>query len=128
MLCNKIFSKVSATLFFGVVITLTLIIFKVSTFEESEAMNHTMQNIEESTNEIVQNKSQSTNNTGEAILPQQNATDIIQNKSQSTNNTGEAILPQQNATDLGSNLTEVAKKLAKSIDDGLKNLSNKSNL
>lgn len=104
MLCNKIFSKVSATLFFGIIITSTLIIFKVSTFEESEAMNHTMQNIEESANETVQNKSQSTNKTGEAILP------------------------QQNATDLGSNLTEVAKKLAKSIDDGLKNLSNKSNL
>lgn len=103
MLCNKIFSKVSATLFFGIIITSTLIIFKVSTFEESEAMNHTMQNIE-------------------------SANETVQNKSQSTNKTGEAILPQQNATDLGSNLTEVAKKLAKSIDDGLKNLSNKSNL
>ncbi len=107
-MCNRIFSNVSTTIFFVVIITSTLIIFKISTIEESEAMNHTQQNIERSGNETMQNKSQSTNNT-------------------STNNTGEAILPSKNGTDLGSNLTEVAKKLAKSIDDGLKNLSNKSN-
>ena len=118
MLCNRIFSNVSTTIFFVVIITSSLIIFKISNFEASEAMNHTQQYIERSGNETMQNKNESTNNT---------STNNTSTNNTSTNNTGEAILPSKNGTDLGSNLTEVAKKLAKSIDDGLKNLSNKSN-
>jgi hypothetical protein len=128
MLCNRIFSNVSTTIFFVVIITSTLIIFKISNFEASEAMNHTQQYIERSGNETMQNKNESTNNTSTNNTSTNNtSTNNTSTNNTSTNNTGEAILPSKNGTDLGSNLTEVAKKLAKSIDDGLKNLSNKSN-
>ena len=99
MRCNKIFSKVPATAIFFVAIIFSTLTFTASTFEQSEGMNHTMQNTEESANQT------------------------IQNTNQSSNKTGEAILLQKNVTDIGSNLTEIANKLAKSIDEGIKNLS-----
>ncbi len=100
MRCNKIFSKVPTTTIFFVALIFSTLTFTASTFEQSEGMNHTMQNMEESANQT------------------------IQNTNQSANETGVAILLQKNVTDLGSsNLTEIAKKLAKSIDEGIKNLS-----
>ena len=90
---NKIFSKVPTTAIFFVAIIFSTLTFTASTFEQSEGMNHTTQNMKESANQTIQNK------------------------------TGEAILLQKNVTDLGSNLTEIAKKLAKSINEGMKNLS-----
>ena len=99
MLCNKIFLKVPETAIFFVAIILSTLTFTASTFEQSEGMNHTTQNMKEPANQT------------------------IQTTNQSANKTGEAILLQKNVTDLGSNLTEIAKKLAKSIDEGRKNLS-----
>ena len=99
MRCNKIFSKVLTTAIFFVAIIFSTLTFTALTFEQSEGMNHTMQNAGESANQT------------------------IQNTNQSANKTGEAILLQKNVTDIGSNLTEIAKKLAKIIDEGMKNLS-----
>src|SRR5215211_2964276 len=96
MRCNKIFSKVPATAIFFVVIVFSTLTFTASTFDQSEGMNHTMQNNEESANQTIQNTNQSANETGEAIL-----------------------LHKKNVTDLSSNLTEIAKKLAKSIGEGM---------
>ncbi|HET9805936.1 MAG: hypothetical protein ACM3VV_03720 [Deltaproteobacteria bacterium] len=90
---------VPSTAIFFIITIFSTLTFTASTFEQSDGKNHTMQNMEESANQT------------------------IQNMSQSTNKTGEAIPIQKNITDLGSNLTEVAKKLAKSIDEGIKNLS-----
>ena len=100
MRCNKIFSKVPATAIFFVAIIFSTLTFTASTFEQSEGMNHTTQNMKESANQTIQTTT-----------------------NQSANKTGEAILLQKNVTDIGSNLTEIAKKLAKSIDEGIKNLS-----
>ncbi len=99
MRCNKIFSKMPTTVILFVAMLFSTLTFTALTFEQSEGMNHTMQNTEESANQT------------------------IQNTNQSANKTGEAILLQKNVTDIGSNLTEIAKKLAKSIDEGIKNLS-----
>ncbi len=99
MLCNKIFLIAPTTAIFFIIAIFSQLTFTASIFGQPDRTNHSMQNIEESTNQT------------------------IQNMSQSINKTGEAIPIQKNVTDLGSNLTEVAKKLAKSIDEGLKNLS-----
>lgn len=98
MICNKIFLIVPTTIFFIITIFSTLT-FTASTFGQSDGKNYTMKNMEEPANKT------------------------ILNMSQSTNKTGEAIPVQKNVTDLASNLTEVAKKLTKSIDEGIKNLS-----
>jgi hypothetical protein len=129
MLCNKIFLKVPATAIFFVAIILSTLTFTASTFEQSEGMNYTIENIEKLRNQTIQNNNQSANDTG--INQSANDTGINQSANdtginQSANDTGETILLQKNVTDLGSNLTEVAKKLAKSIDEGMKNLHNKS--
>ena len=90
---NKIFSKMPTTAIIFVATIFSTLTFTAAIFEQSEGMNHTTQNMKESANQTIQNK------------------------------TGEAILLQKNVTDLGSNLTEIAKKLAKSINEGMKNLS-----
>ena len=110
MLCDRMISKMPSIAIFFVAILFSTMSFIGSNFEQSEGMNQT---IMESTNQTLQNMSQTL----------QNMSQTLQNMNQTTNNTaGEAIL-QKNSTDLGSNLTEIAKKLAKSIDEGIKNLS-----
>ena len=99
MLFNKIFLIVPTPAIFFIITMFSQLTFTTSIFGQSDGTNNTIQNIEESTNQTVLNMSQATNKTGEAIPI------------------------QKNVTDLGSNLTEVAKKLAKSIDEGIKNLS-----
>ena len=96
MLYKKIVLIVPTTAMFFIITIFFTLTFTASTFGQSDGKNHTMQNIEGSANQT------------------------IQNMSQSINKTGEAIPIQKNVTDLGSNLTEVAKKLAKSIDEGIK--------
>jgi methyl-accepting chemotaxis protein len=119
MLCDKIISKIPSIAIFFVAILFSMVSFIGSNFEQSEGMNQTYM---ESTNQTLQNMSQTTNQTLQNMSQTTNQT--LQNMSQTINNTaGEAIL-QKNSTDLGSNLTEVAKKLAKSIDEGIKNINN----
>ena len=47
----------------------------------------------------------------------------IQNTTQSANGTGEAIPIQKNVTDLGANITEGAKDLLGNMGEGIQNLS-----
>ncbi|MGE0242528.1 MAG: hypothetical protein AB7F53_03260 [Nitrososphaeraceae archaeon] len=141
MLCDKIISKMPSIAIFFVAILFSMVSFIGSNFEQSEGMNQTdmestnqtLQNMSQTTNQTLQNMSQTTNQTLQNMSQTTNQTlqnmsqttnQTLQNMSQTINNTaGEAIL-QKNSTDLGSNLTEVAKKLAKSIDEGIKNIKN----
>jgi len=141
MLCEKIISKISPIAIFFVATILLAMLFIGSNFEQSEgtnqtvmeSANQTLQNISqtvmESANQTLQNISQTVMESANQTLQNmsqtvmESANQTLQNMSQTINNTkGEAIL-QKNSTDIGSNLTEVAKKLAKSIDEGIKNLS-----
>ena len=80
---------------------LTLIIilttFSVSTFALSNGTNQTEQNVVKETNQTL-------------ISP-------------SSNETGQAIPIQKNATDLGGNITKGTKNLVAKIGEGIENLS-----
>ena len=67
--------------------------------EEKEGMNATIQDINKSTNQP------------------------IQNTTQSANETREAIPIQKNVTDFGANITEEAKDLIGNMGEGIQNLS-----
>ncbi|HEX6647177.1 MAG TPA: hypothetical protein VF047_08360 [Nitrososphaeraceae archaeon] len=79
-------------------LTLILIImtFSVSTFALSNGTNQTEENIVKETNQSLINPS--------------------------SNETGQAIPIQKNATDLGGNITEGAKDVVGKIGEGLENL------
>ena len=80
-------------------LTLILILttFSVSTFALSNGTNQTEQNVVKETNQTL-------------ISP-------------SSNETGQAIPIQKNATDLGGNITKGAKNLVAKIGEGIEDLS-----
>ncbi|HEX5185999.1 MAG TPA: hypothetical protein VFV86_03835 [Nitrososphaeraceae archaeon] len=134
MLCDKMISKMPSIAIFVVATLFSTVSFIGSNFQQSEGTNQTImestnQTLLQNMNQTLQNMSQTLQNMNQTIMEStnqtllQNMSQTLQNMSQTTNNiTGEAIL-KESSTDLGSNLTEVAKKLAKSIDEGIKNLS-----
>ena len=94
-----IYNKLSLVLITTGFLTLILILttFSVSTFALSNGTNQTEQNIVKETNQTL-------------ISP-------------SSNETGQAIPIQKNATDLGGNITKGAKNLVAKIGEGIENLS-----
>lgn len=94
-----IYNRLSLVLITTGFLTLILILttFSVSTFALSNGTNQTEQNIVKETNQTL-------------ISP-------------SSNETGQAIPIQKNATDLGGNITKGAKNLVAKIGEGIENLS-----
>ena len=79
----------------------TILTFAQSEGEEKEKMNQTiMQDISNSTNQPIQNTTQTT-----------------------ANETGEAFPIQKNVTNFGANITKGAKDLVGNIGEGLQNLT-----
>jgi len=139
MLCDKMISKMPSIAIFFVATLFSAVSFIGSNLEQSEGTNQT---IMESTNQTLQNMSQTLQNMTQTLQNMnqtimestnqtlqnmsqtlQNMSQTLQNMNQTINNTAGEVIVEKNSTDLGSNLTEVAKKLAKSIDEGIKNLS-----
>ena len=94
MIYNKLFIR-SATGFFSSILILTS--FTVSTFALSDGTNQTQQKILKETNQTM-------------ISP-------------SSNETGQVIPIQKNATDLGGNITENAKNIVTTIGKKIENLT-----
>lgn len=94
-----IYNKLSLVLITTGFLTLILILttFSVSTFALSNGTNQTEQNVVKETNQTL-------------ISP-------------SSNETGQAIPIQKNATDLGGNITKGAKNLVAKIGKGIEDLS-----
>lgn len=94
-----IYNKLSLVLITTGFLTLILILatFSVSTFALSNGTNQTEQNVVKETNQTL-------------ISP-------------SSNETGQAIPIQKNATDLGGNITKGAKNLVAKIGEGIEDLS-----
>lgn len=94
-----IYNKLSLVLITTGLLTLILILttFSVSTFALSNGTNQTEQNVVKETNQTL-------------ISP-------------SSNETGQAIPIQKNATDLGGNITKGAKNLVAKIGEGIEDLS-----
>jgi hypothetical protein len=94
-----IYNRLSLVLITTGFLTLILILttFSVSTFALSNGTSQTEQNIVKETNQTL-------------ISP-------------SSNETGQAIPIQKNATDLGGNITKGAKNLVAKIGEGIENLS-----
>ena len=94
-----IYNRLSLVLITTGFLTLILILttFSVSTFAFSNGTSQTEQNIVKETNQTL-------------ISP-------------SSNETGQAIPIQKNATDLGGNITKGAKNLVAKIGEGIENLS-----
>lgn len=94
-----IYNKLSLVLITTGFLTLILILttFSVSTFALSNGTNQTEQNVVKETNQTL-------------ISP-------------SSNETGQAIPIQKNATDLGGNITKGAKNLVTKIGEGIEDLS-----
>ena len=94
-----IYNKLSLVLITTGFLTLILILttFSVSTFALSNGTNQTEQNVIKETNQTL-------------ISP-------------SSNETGQAIPIQKNATDLGGNITKGAKNLVAKIGEGIEDLS-----
>jgi hypothetical protein len=79
----------------------TILTFAQSGGEEKERMNQTiMQDINKSTNQPIQNTTQTT-----------------------ANEMGEAFPIQKNVTDFGANITEGAKDLVGNMEEGIQNFS-----
>ncbi|MGI9011000.1 MAG: hypothetical protein ACR2F1_07420 [Nitrososphaeraceae archaeon] len=95
MIYNRLFLGLITTGFLTLILILTT--FSVSTFALSNGTNQTEQNIVKETNQTL-------------ISP-------------SSNETGQAIPIQKNATDLGGNITKGAKNLVAKIGEGIENLS-----
>ena len=94
-----IYNKLSLVLITTGFLTLILILttFSVSTFALSNGTNQTEQNVVKETNQTL-------------ISP-------------SSNETGQAIPIQKNATDLGGNITKGAENLVAKIGEGIEDLS-----
>ena len=94
-----IYNKLSLVLITTGFLTLILILttFSVSTFALSNGTSQTEQNVVKETNQTL-------------ISP-------------SSNETGQAIPIQKNATDLGGNITKGAKNLVAKIGEGIEDLS-----
>ena len=94
-----IYNRLSLVLITTGFLTLILILttYSVSTFALSNGTSQTEQNIVKETNQTL-------------ISP-------------SSNETGQAIPIQKNATDLGGNITKGAKNLVAKIGEGIENLS-----
>ena len=94
-----IYNKLSLVLITTGFLTLILILttFSVSTFALSNGTNQTEQNVIKETNQTL--------------------------LSPSSNETGQAIPIQKNATDLGGNITKGAKNLVAKIGEGIEDLS-----
>jgi len=95
LIYNRLFLVLITTGFLTLILILTT--FSVSTFALSNGTNQTEQNIVKETNQTL-------------ISP-------------SSNETGQAIPIQKNATDLGGNITKGAKNLVAKIGEGIENLS-----
>ncbi len=95
MIYNRLYLVLTTTGFLTLILILTT--FSVSTFALSNGTNQTEQNIVKETNQTL-------------ISP-------------SSNETGQAIPIQKNATDLGCNITKGAKNLVAKIGEGIENLS-----
>jgi hypothetical protein len=102
---NKLFFVISTTTFIIITFILLLSLFTNSSFaqsgeEEKEIMNQTMQDISKSTNQPIQNTTQTT-----------------------SNDTGEVLPIQKNVTNFGVNITEGAKDTVGNIGEGIQNFS-----
>ncbi|MGZ5500639.1 MAG: hypothetical protein ACXWEW_05780 [Nitrososphaeraceae archaeon] len=95
MIYNKLSLVFITTGFLTLILILTT--FSVSTFALSNGTNQTEQNVVKETNQTL-------------ISP-------------SSNETGQAIPIQKNATDLGGNITKGAKNLVAKIGEGIEDLS-----
>jgi hypothetical protein len=95
LIYNRLYLVLTTTGFLTLILILTT--FSVSTFALSNGTNQTEQNIVKETNQTL-------------ISP-------------SSNETGQAIPIQKNATDLGGNITKGAKNLVAKIGEGIENLS-----
>ena len=95
MIYNRLSLVLTTTGFLTLILILTT--FSVSTFALSNGTNQTEKNIVKETNQTL-------------ISP-------------SSNETGQAIPIQKNATDLGGNITKGAKNLVAKIGEGIENLS-----
>ena len=95
MIYNRLYLVLTTTGFLTLILILTT--FSVSTFALSNGTNQTEQNIVKETNQTL-------------ISP-------------SSNETGQAIPIQKNATDFGGNITKGAKNLVAKIGEGIENLS-----
>ena len=99
----EIYSKAS---FLTITFISLLSLSNVSTFAQSDEkwqdriMNQIMENISKSTNQPIQNTTQTT-----------------------SNETGEVIPIQNNVTDFGANITEGAKDTVGNIGEGIQNFS-----
>ena len=103
MVYNKLFLLILITFQITTLILLTLStisLFAQSEEVEDKGMNQTMKDISKSTDQPIQNASQTT-----------------------TNETGEAFPLQKNVTDLGANITEGAKNLVGNMGEGIQNFS-----